>query len=65
MKVYDGMDLEYLVKADRIKENITIRKRSQCYDFAYVIKANGLILDSIYFSPSCQRVKTKVKSSPA
>ena len=44
-EIYNGIDLEYVIKADRIKENITIRKRRQNYDFAYAISAKGLVLE--------------------
>ena len=42
--VYEGVDLEYEVKSDRIKENIRIRKRIDSYEFVYVITAKGLVL---------------------
>ena len=44
--IFDGVNFEYEVKPNEIKENIRIAKLSDNYEFAFVVTANGLRLEA-------------------
>ena len=41
--ILDGVDLEYILNAGDIKENIIVKERKQSYSYTFTISLNGLV----------------------
>ncbi|MDD6342249.1 MAG: DNRLRE domain-containing protein, partial [Eubacteriales bacterium] len=40
--IFDGIDLEYVIRGNDVKENIIIKQTQSAYSYTFEIKANGL-----------------------